>query len=163
MKIKVLVISDNRDDFEKIEKYLSVHLSHQYIIDRETTFGDGLYQILEKEHDIYLVDYVLNGKSGHELIQEALRAGCVQPIIVLIDQDIDPNVEPIGSGVYGYLDKNLLNPAALEKTIQCALQVSSLVKDLCDSQQMLQQTLDAIEAHMSMHNCSRMLRGEEDD
>ena len=91
--IRVLIISDETDDIEKIKKLLnhSPHPDTKYKTSVVSTFPEGLRALVGTTHDIYLVDYKVPGSniSGIDLTQRAYAGGCTAPIIILTHMNDD--------------------------------------------------------------------------
>jgi diguanylate cyclase (GGDEF)-like protein len=132
--IHILLIDDDEDDFMIIRDYLS-ELDHQenYGLDWVQTYQAGLMNIQKDSHDIYLIDYYLGDHSGLDLLDEALRAGCMSPLIVITGQS-DPEIDQAAllAGATDYLVKNKLDGALLERSIRYAVERNRLLNRIRD-------------------------------
>ncbi|HLC82731.1 MAG TPA: hybrid sensor histidine kinase/response regulator, partial [Bacteroidia bacterium] len=70
-KIKILMIDDDKEDFQIIELIVKNIVHQKYSLDWTPSFSEGLKLIAQQQHDVYLVDYKLGAKTGLELIKKA--------------------------------------------------------------------------------------------
>ena len=137
--ITVLMIDDDADDALLAGKLLSgVHASH-YRMDWAKTYADGLTKLRANMHDICLLDYHLGPHNGLELLDEARRAGCRVPVILLTGlgaEEVDRAA--MAAGALDYLSKGELTASNLERSIRYGLQQSRTL-------QALQQARDELE------------------
>jgi diguanylate cyclase (GGDEF)-like protein len=132
--IHILLIDDDEDDFVILRDYLA-ELDHQekYGLDWVQTYQAGLLNIQKDSHDIYLIDYYLGDHSGLDLLDEALRAGCQAPLIVITGQSA-PEIDQAAllAGATDYLVKDKLDGASLERSIRYALERNRLLNRIRD-------------------------------
>ena len=82
--IKVLLIEDDEDDYILIREMLASIPGRRYDLEWVSTYGAALAAMQENRHDIYLLDYQLDRRTGLELMQEAVKKGfCRSPVIFL--------------------------------------------------------------------------------
>ena len=128
--IRILLIEDDEDDYLILREYLfDIDNQAKYELDWVQSFQTGIEQIELAEHDIYLVDHYLGAESGLDLLQEAIRAGCQAPIIIITgrsDQEIDQAA--LMAGATDYLVKGEINGQLLERSIRYALERNRLAK-----------------------------------
>lgn len=130
--IRVLLIEDDEDDYLLAREYLAEPDSHvKYALDWAKTYQAGLEQIQRDEHDVYLVDYRLGEGSGLDLLQEAIRAGCQAPIIIITGQtDREIDRAALQAGAADYLVKGRMDGQLLERAIRYALERSRLLNEI---------------------------------
>lgn len=131
-KINILLIDDDEDDFLLIRDYLTeLNGPTQYVMEWVQTYQAGMEQILLNKHDVYLVDHYLGTGSGLDLLQEAILAGCSQPIIIVTgksDQEID--YAALMAGATDYLVKSQMDGQSLERSMRYALERNRLMKKI---------------------------------
>ena len=122
MPIRILLVEDDEDDYLIARDLLSEIGAGQYDVEWVETFEAGIEALPRNEHDIALIDYRLGGKSGIELLREAMRLGCLAPAILLTgasDRDID--MAALEAGAADFLDKTTLNAPLLDRSIRYAM------------------------------------------
>jgi signal transduction histidine kinase len=121
-KCKVLLIDDNEDDYIVTRDFLDEAEQFSFKLDWVDNFRSGLAEIAKNRHDIYLLDYRLGKETGLELLQEAIKQGCIKPIILLTgigDYDIDQQAMSMGASDY-LIKGRFLSAALLERSIRHA-------------------------------------------
>src|SRR5690606_7502891 len=120
---KVLLVQVDEDDYAVIRHLLSQIWGSTYELDWVSDYDKALEKICQFEHDVYLIDYNLNKKNGLELIKDAIRAECNNPIIMLSEQgDPDVDLEAMHQGAADYLIKGAIDAQTLERSIRYAVQ-----------------------------------------
>jgi len=133
--IRVLVIDDDEDDFLIIQDYVSSIENANFKLDWCYTYKDAIDRFAAKQHDIYFVDYRLGAKTGIDLLNDAIKMNCEEPIILLTgkgNRDIDR--EAMRMGAVDYLVKSELNTEKLERCIRYALDHATTIKALRESE-----------------------------
>lgn len=156
--VKVFLVDDDDDNCKFIYDLLSVIKIGQFQLETATSYGEAIEQILQNQHDVYLLDYHLEqkvkttkgkvkgkkpltptgekGGRGLELLREALAKGCQGPIILLTAlADIDVDIEAMNAGAADYLIKSQLDPNVLERSIRYAIERKRAEKALRLSQE----------------------------
>ena len=136
--VRVLLVEDDEDDYVIIRdvmseiKYLQIELTRvdNYVSALETA-KNGLY-------DVFIIDYLLKGFTGLDLLNEFKSNGFRKPVIILTGQgDHDIDLKAMEEGASDYLEKDRINPALLEKTIRYAISQSEARKALEESEKRL--------------------------
>jgi len=120
--IRLLLVEDDEDDYLITRELLREIAADQYDIEWAQTFDAGLGTLVRNEHDVALIDFRLGGKSGIELLREALQMGCLAPAILLTgagDRDID--MAAMEAGAADFLDKTTLTAPLLDRSIRYAI------------------------------------------
>ncbi|SKC73424.1 hybrid sensor histidine kinase/response regulator [Ohtaekwangia koreensis] len=128
---RILIVDDDEDDFLITSDYIKSIDSAAFKIDWCSTYAKAVDHIRTSEHDIYLVDYRLGVKTGLDLLKEAVRLNCEQPIILLTgkgNQAVDKEAMQVGA--VDYLIKSELNTEKLERSIRYSLERSASLKAL---------------------------------
>jgi signal transduction histidine kinase len=121
-KTRVLLIDDDKEDYEIIRDLFNDIPGSNFTLDWEPGFEAAKEQVKNQAHDIYLVDYRLGEKTGLDLFQEMRAIGCKKPMIVLTgyaDQSIDQAA--MQAGAADYLVKAQVTPHLLERSIRYAI------------------------------------------
>jgi PAS domain S-box-containing protein len=129
--IKILVIDDDEDDFFIMTEYLQGITGPNFEIDWCPEYKKALKLICRGAYQIYFVDYLLGVKTGLDLLKEAIKNQCEEPIILLTgkgNQEID--IEAMQAGAIDYLVKSELNVEKLERSIRYALDRTASMKAL---------------------------------
>lgn len=101
--MNILIIDDEPDLLEKIETLL---LSEQYTVSTSTDGNDGLQKILNNIYDLILLDIMLPGVNGLDILTEIRAAGILTPVLMLTARgDIDDKVTGLNLGADDYLAK----------------------------------------------------------
>ena len=131
LPIRVLIIDDDEEDFFLTSQYIKKIRGKEFIIDWCYRYKEALDAILEVKYDIYFIDYYLGAKTGLELMKEALKQNCEQPLILLTgmgNQKID--LEAMQAGAYDYLVKLELNTEKIERCIRYSMERATALKIL---------------------------------
>lgn len=119
--IRVLLIEDDEDDYILTEALFSEIKGQRYTLDWARTYDEGLRTIQLNQHDVCLVDYRLGAKTGIELIEAAMAAGCQIPIILLTGQgEHEVDLAAMKAGAADYLVKGRLDAQQLERSVRYA-------------------------------------------
>jgi PAS domain S-box-containing protein len=137
-KIKILVVDDDDDDYFIICDYLNEIDKNKFIIDWCKNYESAVERFKLNAYDIYFVDYRLGNKTGLELLKEAVRLHCADPIILLTgngNRTID--IAAMQNGATDYLIKAELNAEKLERCIRYSLDRSAYLKTIRESEKRL--------------------------
>jgi PAS domain S-box-containing protein len=129
--VKVLLIEDDKDDYILVRSLLTEVQSTRYELQWIASFEEAKSALARCEHDAYLVDYRLGGRTGLELLTEAVARNCTAPIILLTGQgDYDVDMEAMKSGAADYLVKDSISAPLLERSIRYAIERKSNEREL---------------------------------
>lgn len=121
--VRVLLIEDDEDDYVLVKKLLLKAPSAKFIVDWATNYDAGLDAICREEHDVYLLDYLLEGRNGLDLLREVAGIGCKAPIIFLTGQGAyEVDLEAMRMGSADYLVKDKLSTDLLERSIRYSIE-----------------------------------------
>jgi PAS domain S-box-containing protein len=133
--ITILLVDDDEDDYFLTREYFSDLKNWKIDITWCPTYEAAVYNIKNKKYDLYLFDYLLGEKTGIELIEEATRVECEEPIILLTGKgDTKIAVEALRLGAADYLIKSELDSEKLERSVRYALDRASVMKALKHSE-----------------------------
>jgi DNA-binding response OmpR family regulator len=100
--MKLLIVEDDRD----MAATLKMSLKNDYLVDSAYSGEEGLYQLSINEYDLIILDYMLPGISGLEVITELKKKNIVTPRLILTGIDaVDIKVLALDSGGDDYLVK----------------------------------------------------------
>jgi signal transduction histidine kinase len=121
---RVLLIDDDREEYELVGSLLSGLEGADYALDWVGTDVEALAAIDRAEHDVYLVDYRLNCPlSGLDVLREAKRRGSQAPMIILTgDSDAAVDREAMRGGAADYLIKGQFSADVLARSLRYAVE-----------------------------------------
>src|SRR3954464_3211988 len=113
--VRILIIDDDKDDFLITSEYIHNIDSGNFQIDWCYNYKEALELMKGNQFDLYFVDYRLGAKTGLDLIKDARRQHCEEPIVLLTgkgNQSVDRGA--MEAGAADYLIKTELNTEKLE-------------------------------------------------
>ena len=147
--IHVLLIDDDEDDYMLTRALVSARENASIELDWVNNYEQAITQIKTSQHDVYLVDYRLGPHTGTDLIQEAFRAGCRAPMILLTGQDdltVDRSALELGAA--DYLVKGRIDAQLLGRSIRYALRQASVLAEMGQKEakyrSLFERSIDAI-------------------
>jgi two-component system OmpR family response regulator len=101
--MRILVVEDS----QRIAAFLRKGLTEEgYSVDSVADGDEGYRRAMEQEYDAAVVDVMLPGRSGFDLVRDLREAGRSMPILVLTARDrIDDKIEGLDAGADDYLTK----------------------------------------------------------
>ena len=135
LKTRILIVDDDEDDYFIISDYIKEIDGNNFTIEWCNQYNDAIEKIKAASFDIYFVDYRLGNETGLELLKEAVKLQCDNPIILLTgkgNKTID--VEAMKSGATDYLSKSELTTEKLERCIRYSIDRSQSTKALKGSE-----------------------------
>jgi PAS domain S-box-containing protein len=121
--IRVLLVDDDEEAFHLTRAILDRIPSATFQLDYASSFEEGAKAVAREEHDVCLVDYVLESRSGIELVREARAALNRTPMILLTGKGRwEVDVEAMEAGAWDYLEKGKIDPDVMERTIRYAIE-----------------------------------------
>lgn len=132
--IKVLMVDDDQDAFILTRHQLLKIPGGAFKMDWSPSYEAGLKEIENNAHDVYLLDYRLGGKTGLDLLREALAGGCKAPIIMLTSENPHVDAEAMKLGAADFLNKDRLDSALLERSIRYSVKHFATLRQLRESE-----------------------------
>ncbi|MEX0652749.1 MAG: response regulator [Phycisphaeraceae bacterium] len=130
-KLAILLVDDDEDAYVATRYLISNIRDWQIQLDWASTYEQGLAIMRRREHDIYLIDYRLNGHDGLQLMRAAVAHGCRAPMIILTGlKDHEMDVRAMEAGAADYLIKDRLDAMHLERCIRYSLERQKLHEQL---------------------------------
>jgi PAS domain S-box-containing protein len=121
-RINLLLIDDDEDYYILIRDTLSEVSTPKFKVHWAGDYRTGLDAILGNSFDICLLDYQLDGRTGLELMEEAVKAGCRTPFVLLTGlEDFSVDLQAMKTGAVDYLVKDHINAPLLERSIRYAI------------------------------------------
>lgn len=101
--MKLLIIEDERKLSDSIAEYLS---SRDYICERAYSFSEAEEKITAYEYDCILLDLMLPGGSGMDILREIKKQSISSGVIIVSAKDsVSDKVEGLRTGADDYLSK----------------------------------------------------------
>lgn len=128
---RILIIDDDKDDFIITGDYIKDIDTADFVIDWCYNYLEALMHMRQCNYDLYFVDYRLGAKTGLDLIKDARKINCEEPIVLLTGKG-NPAVdrEAMQAGAADYLIKTELNTEKLERCIRYAMERAATLKAL---------------------------------
>lgn len=129
--VRILIIDDDEDDFILTKSFIESIEDRKFQIEWSYNFNESLEQIRSKKFHLIFVDYRLGAKTGIDLLQEAMKMNCEEPIILLTGKGntaIDKQAMQLGA--VDYLVKAELTTEKLERCIRYSLERAASTKAL---------------------------------
>jgi two-component system, cell cycle response regulator len=131
MPRKILLIDDDRLQFRLTQQWFKAFVAHDYVLEWQSTYEEGLRALMEGDYIACLLDYRLGQRDGLELIREATELGCRVPIIFLTaETGAAVDIQAMNSGALDYLVKGEINAAVLERSLRYALKLGDTLEAL---------------------------------
>lgn len=121
--LKLLVVEDNRSLLESIKQILS----DEYEVDTSDNGDDGLFLALQNIYDAIVLDVMLPGMDGFEIVQKIREANINTSVLFLTAKDgLEDRVRGLEMGGDDYLVKPFQAPE-LKARIRALLRRSGLL------------------------------------
>lgn len=141
-KVQVLLVDDEREQFEIMRRMLAKIQGTRYHLDWCSEYDDGLKRMCENAHHVYIIDFRLGEKTGVDLLREARAKGSTGPIIVITGQgNLETDLDAMQSGADDYLIKAEFSPYYLDKSVRFAIERNRNEKLLVGQQIKLSQAM----------------------
>ena len=101
--MRILVIEDE----QKVAQALKEGLTHEgYQVDLAFSGEEGFYLLSTAQYDLLLLDLMLPGRDGLEILKSVRKQGMTFPVLVLTARDtVEDRVKGLDSGADDYLVK----------------------------------------------------------
>jgi PAS domain S-box-containing protein len=154
-RLRVLLVANDERTFAAMSELVGQLGDAAPELAWAATYAAGFDALWRRSHDVYLVDYLLGGRTGLELLSEARQGGCDAPIVLLGDSD-DPAVDhaAMQAGAANYLVKADLKSATLGRAIRYAHQQCQMLRTLDQERRLLNALMDNIPDHVYFKDTS---------
>ncbi len=128
---RILIIDDDEDDFILTSEFINSIEDRTFDIQWCYNYKSALEHIASKKFHLYFVDYRLGAKTGVDLLAEAAKMRCEEPIILLTGKGNSAiDKQAMEMGAVDYLIKSELTTEKLERCIRYSLERSASTKAL---------------------------------
>ncbi len=111
--MRILVVEDERKIAEALKKGLE---AEGYQVTTALSGEDGYFCLTTGEYDLMLLDLMLPGRDGIEILQSLRKKGITTPILLLTGRDtVEDRVLGLDSGADDYLVKPFAFPELLAR------------------------------------------------
>jgi len=111
--MRILVVEDERKIAEALKKGLE---AEGYQVTTALSGEDGFFCLTTEEFDLMLLDLMLPGRDGIEILQSIRKKGIATPILLLTGRDtVEDRVLGLDSGADDYLVKPFAFPELLAR------------------------------------------------
>ncbi|MDP5033243.1 response regulator [Paraglaciecola sp.] len=119
---RILMVEDDEDDYILTSDSLEQLDSYQFDIHWVTNPKVAVEKLSQEEFDICLLDFQLGAQSGLDVLRQAIKLGCMTPIIMLTGQD-DDNLDKLAqdAGAVDYINKEDISTGRFARAIRYAL------------------------------------------
>lgn len=149
-QVSLLLVEDNEDDYLIVRELLEDISSMDVHLEWVSTFEEGYAAIMQRHHDVCLLDYNLGGHTGLEFLQ-LLPADHPAPIILLTgNEDHRVDVAVAEAGAADYLVKGHTNAPVLERAIRYAIQRKASETAVTQAYRFAQATVDALPENIAV-------------
>jgi DNA-binding response OmpR family regulator len=116
-KFRILVVEDET----KVARALREGLEREnYEVEVAATGEEGFFRVNAEEFDLVLLDLMLPGRDGLEVLSTLRKRGLDTPVLILTARDaIDDRVQGLDSGADDYLVKPFAFPELLARVRAC--------------------------------------------
>ncbi len=123
MKLKVLIIDDDEDDYVIMSHHLSRINTQEYEVFWCKDFDLAEQEILRNEHDIYLIDHFLGRGEGIEIIEKVRSREFLKPLILLTGAgNIQVDERAMEMGASDFIVKKEIRVDTLERSLRYAME-----------------------------------------
>ncbi len=134
-RIRILLVDDDEAAFALTRAILEQIPRADLTLDWVRTAEEGRAAIARREHDVYLIDYLIGEDSGIDVVLEARAALNRSPMILLTGKGrYEVDVSAMEAGVSDYLDKGKVDPDLMERSIRYAMERARAEAALRDSE-----------------------------
>ncbi|MCA1584444.1 MAG: hybrid sensor histidine kinase/response regulator [Acidobacteria bacterium] len=121
--LRVLLVDDDEDDYVLLRSLIAKSEAVHIDLGWTARFDDALTSMGRREYDAYLVDYQLGPRTGLELLEMAITAGCHDPVILLTGhKDRELDAAALRAGAVDFISKQELSAPLLDRSIRYAVE-----------------------------------------
>jgi len=118
----ILLIDDDEDTFVLVRDFLA-ETAPEWTVEWAPTYEAGIAGLTTGNHDAVLLDYHLGAHTGVELLEALGTIRRLPPIVLLTGQgDRAIDLAAMATGASDYLDKGVMSPTLLERTVRHAIE-----------------------------------------
>ncbi|MEZ5666910.1 MAG: hybrid sensor histidine kinase/response regulator [Alphaproteobacteria bacterium] len=140
---RVAVVDDDEIDFLNLKRMLRDARRARFELTHISSLDAAISRLPSDLFDVALVDNVLDGSPGVELIRELGGRNCAIPMLLLTaGGDDTAAIDALQAGVADFIDKNEMTAAQIERAIIYAYVRHDVESELVRSQQLLRLARD---------------------
>ncbi|MDW7771670.1 MAG: response regulator [Desulfobulbaceae bacterium] len=129
-RLSILIVEDNPADVLLIKEYLSERGDVDFDIQEASTLESAINLISQNELDIILLDLFLNDSAGLDTVRKVIAVSPDIPVIILTGlQDEETAIQAVRFGAQDYLEKQILAPVLLYKSIVYAIERKRILQE----------------------------------
>jgi DNA-binding NtrC family response regulator len=123
--IRVLVVDDEEATLRSFERILA---ARGFAVETATNGADAIARVAEGRTDVVLLDLMMPGLSGLDVLKKAKAQGCAAEIIIMTAfGDVDAAVTALKAGAHDFLTKPFQSADALAHSVAKAAEHGRLV------------------------------------
>ena len=129
--VRILIVEENEADYSVIRDHIQNITGENFLIDWCKDYQQALDAMQKSIYALYFVDYFLTGKTGLDLLKEAMIDACEEPIIMLTGKG-SPIIEKKATqlGAADFLIKSELTSEKLERCIRYSMERAANLREL---------------------------------
>ena len=126
MKSRILIV----DDEESIQFAFKTHLSNEgHEVMTAEDYSSGIKALSENEFDLVIMDVILGGQKGTDILREIKNRGMKCPVIMITGEpNIETAADAVRFGAFDYLPKPIRKKTLLRVTSH-ALRHKTIIKE----------------------------------
>jgi len=134
--VRVLLVEDQDEDALMIQALLENLPESQVLLDRASTAEEGLAVLMERRHDVCLLDYILGDQTGVDVLSRARARAVRTPVILLTGKGSrSVDIQAMYAGAVDYMEKGSLGPEELDRALRYAIQRNRAEEELWRSEE----------------------------
>lgn len=111
-------LADNRNSFQDLNQFINSFDRGSFSVERVDSYANTIRALRSEEHDLYLVNYNLDGNSNAGLLDEINRRKHKSNVILFVDNDVkDSALKEINKRDIEYVFKEQIDTKKLEELI----------------------------------------------
>jgi PAS domain S-box-containing protein len=135
LPLRILIVEDDKDDYSIISDFINEIPEQSFQTEWCSDYQDALNIMRQSVHALYSIDYYLAGKTGLDLLKEAMIEAIEAPIIMLTgNANVVIDKKAMQLGAADYLVKSEWNTEKLERCIRYSLERAANQRDLRESE-----------------------------
>jgi len=134
--LRVLLIEDQEEDALMTRALLQNLPETRTDVEWAPTPDGGLDVLLERRHDVCLLDYHMGEETGLDVLKRARSRAVRTPVILLTGKGSrSVDLEAMRAGAVDYLQKGAIDPEALERALRYAVERHRAQEELRSSEE----------------------------
>ena len=164
--VRVLLIDDDHEEYLIVSAMVAEMRNSRFKLSWAQTYEAGIDAISRREHDVYLVDYLMGSHTGLDILKKAVEGGCRAPVIFLTAHgNYEVDLKAMMAGASDYLVKGEFTAPILERSIRYSIMRKHIEEELKQRTFELAETLEELrESREELKQlASQLLRAQEDE